>query len=268
MVAQQPPNLLGVGSNPTGRVDGRLGVRFPPGMFNYGDGMISVVIATMWRYQLFPDFLADMVHHHLVDEIILIDNDSARRPEHPVFSHPKIKFCDFKRNTFVNPAWNMGVIGARNDRVCIANDDVIFDLRVFDRVYDVLTPDVGAIGMSVLPNEMHHPDGAIRIVPWASGVNTFGFAMVMFIHKVNFELIPHELKIYFGDNFVFDNSLWRGLKVLLIQDIFYHSPYGVTGAQAVPNHKEIYKQEREVYRKVIESKGLDPKMWCAEHFSE
>jgi hypothetical protein len=228
--------------------------------------MISVVIATMWRYEPFANFLADMVHHHLVGEIIIIDNDSKNRPAHDVFDNPKIKISDFKRNIYVNPAWNIGVLGALYDKVCIANDDVIFDLRVFDRVYDQLTPDVGAIGLSVLPNEMHHVTGEIRIVPFTAGANTFGFAMVMFVHKQNFQLIPKNLQIYFGDNYIFDNSLWRGLRVLLIQEIFYHSPYGVTAEKAVPNHIEFFKREKEVYRDVIIANGRVPAEWCPEHY--
>lgn len=226
------------------------------------------MFATMWKYAPFVDFLADMVHHHRVGEIIIMDNDSQNRPVHDVFTHPKIKICDFKRNTYVNVPWNIGVLGAVNDKVCIANDDVIFDLRVFDRVYDEMTPDVGVIGLSVMPNEMHHVDGVIRIVPWTPGVNTFGFAMCMFIHKSNYQVIPDGLKMYFGDNFIFDNSIWRGLQVKVIQDVFYHSPYGVTGGTAVPNHIEFYQREKELYKNIIISKGHDPVKWCPEHFAE
>lgn len=229
--------------------------------------MISVVFATMWRYKPFSNFLADMVNHHLVGEIIIIDNDYEKRPNHEIFSHPKIKICNFKRNTYVNPAWNIGIIGAQHDKVCIANDDVIFDLRLFDRVYDNLTENVGCIGMSVLPNEMHHPIGEIKIVPWAPGINTFGFAMCMFIHKKNFELIPDSLKIYFGDNFIFDNSIWRKLPILLVQDVFYHSPYGVTGS-VISNKTEFFEREKEIYRNIIMSKGHTPALWCPEHFGD
>lgn len=230
--------------------------------------MISVVIATMWRYKPFADFLADMVHHHLVGEIIVIDNDYKNRPDHEIFSHEKIKLINFKRNTYVNPAWNIGVLGAQYNKVCIANDDIIFDLRIFDRVYDKLTPEVGCIGMSVLPNDIYHPVGEIKIVPWTPGVSTFGFAMAMFINKENFELIPRELEIYFGDNFIFDNSLWKKLQILLVQDVFYYSPYGVTAGVAVPNHYDFFLREKEIYRNIIMSKGHDPASWCPEHFGE
>jgi hypothetical protein len=229
--------------------------------------VISYVVATMWRYEYFVDFLEELVNHHLIGEIIIIDNDPTRRPISNVFLNGKIKILTTGENTFVNPAWNWGVREAQYDKVAIANDDIIFDLRVFQKIYNYITPDVGSIGLSVLPNEMHHVDGVIRVRDWNFDYNTFGFAMLMFVHKKSWEPIPEKLIAYFGDNFIFDNSLWNNRKIYLITDILYHSPYGQTGKD-LPFLKEMFEKEKIFYAEVIRSKGYDPKIWCPEHYKE
>ena len=231
--------------------------------------MISYIVATMWKYEPFVDFLKDLTDHYLIGEIIVIDNDPLNRPDSAVLHNSKIKILSTGQNIFVNPAWNWGVREAKFDKLAIANDDIIFDLRVFHKIYDYVIPQFGASGLSVLPNHMHNVDGAIRIKEWQPGYNTFGFAMLMFYHKMSWTYIPEELSVYFGDNFIFDNSLWKGKKNHLICDIFYYSPYGQTG-KSLPELTEFFRQEFEkeklVYGKIIEANGYDPKLWCPEHF--
>lgn len=227
--------------------------------------MFTVTIPTMWKYEPFCRFLCDLVEHPLVGEVIIVDNDFKNRPKHEIFFHEKIKLIDFGRNIFVNLAWNLGILTAKYDKVCVANDDIAYDLKVFNRVNNNLTPSVGVIGLSVLPCNDYTPDGEIRISKWNPGDNMFGFGMLFFVHKESFEAIPGGLDIYFGDNWVFDNSIWRGLPILLIKDIFYYSPYGQTGKHI--NHYEYFVKDKEEYRKVILSKGYLPELWCPEHYA-
>lgn len=232
--------------------------------------MISYVVPTMWKYEPFVDFLKDLVDHHLIGEIILIDNDPINRPQSDVFLNAKIKILTQGKNIFVNPAWNWGVSEAKFDKIAIANDDILFDARVFKRVYDFIIPEFGPAGLSVLPNEMYHVDGLIRIREWSPGINTFGFGMLMFVNKLSWTIIPNELDIYFGDNFIFDSALWQHKKIHVISDIFYHSPYGQTG-KSLPElssfMKSKFEKEKIVYSSIIQSNGYDPKYWCPEHYS-
>jgi len=226
--------------------------------------MFTVAIPTMWKFEPFVRFLHDMVNHHLIGEIIIIDNASHDRPKSDIFNHEKIKIVDFNRNIFVNLAWNIGILTAKYDKVCVANDDIIYDLRVFDRLNPYLTEKIGCAGLSVDHCERYRTDGEIRIKVWEPNDNAFGFGMLFFVHKKSFEAIPDKLDIYFGDNWVFDNSIWRDLPILLVQDLFYYSPYGQTGRHL--NHYEFFKRDREVYRNVILSKGYLPETWCPEHY--
>ena len=232
--------------------------------------MISYIVATMWRYEPFADFIKDLTQHHLIGEIIIIDNHPELRPNNLV-QHEKIKILTTGVNIFVNPAWNWGVAESKYDKLVIANDDLIFDMRVFNKIYDYIIPEYGASGLSVRSNEMHNVDGVIRINEWVPGSNTFGFPMLMFIHKQSWTRIPANLNIYFGDNFIFDNSLWSNKKIHLISDIFYYSPYGQTGKSDSEFAKYLrnqFEKEKKIYAELIKTKGLNPRHWCPEHYAD
>lgn len=218
--------------------------------------MISVVIPTMWKFEEFPNFLEILVQHPLINEIIIIDNDRSARPTRSVLNNVKVSLHDYGRNIFVNPAWNEGVRVAKNNKIAIVNDDIIFDTRVFDAVYNVLDT-VGCIGLNVTSPT---PTGLIKIVPLA-GQPTFGFGMLVFVTKYTYENIPDGLNIYYGDNFIFDNCLWRGLPILLIENLFFYTPYATT-TRTILDGAIRKSEEGLVYAEVITQHGRDPKIWC------
>ena len=190
----------------------------------------SVVVPTMWRYEPFVEFLTQIVACDQVDEIILINNDTARTPRAQILSHKKIKIYDFGRNTFVNPAWNFGVHVSRNDSVCILNDDLFFDLRLFERVAAVLSEDTGVIGMCPGLADFNQPtytDSNIKISPW-QGEHTFGFGCLMFIHKSWWIDVPDSLDIFYGDNWIFDSCTVRNRTNYIITNIEHQTPYATT----------------------------------------
>ena len=75
--------------------------------------MFSVIIPTMWRSMRLLGMLHRLYNSDDVDEIILIDNDKDSRFS---FENKKIKILEQDENIFVNPAWNLGVKEAKNER--------------------------------------------------------------------------------------------------------------------------------------------------------
>lgn len=190
----------------------------------------TVVVPTMWRAKdLFLPFLEKLCACDSVDEIIIFDNDNTKTPTQGL-DHPKIDLLDFGRNIYVNPAWNYGVQRARNDRVCILNDDVTFDLALFDKLASLLTTDAGVFGLC--PGVANHgqppvTDKTIDIIPWVDQ-DTLGFGCLMFINKNNWVDIPGELLIYYGDNFIFDKQLSLGRTNYIITNMDFHTPFAST----------------------------------------
>lgn len=212
----------------------------------------SIVVPTMWRYTPFVAFLEDLVKFSLIDEIIIINNNSSITPTSPVFSNSKIKMLDFGENIYVNPAWNIGVKESRNKKICILNDDMIFDIKVFFHVDEILSPTTGVIGICLGDANHNQPPfqtGSIKIKPW-EGEHTMGFGTLMFVHKDSWIDIPNDLKVYYGDNWIFDTALWQRRTNYLITDILYFTPHAQTSGTIVNNFLE---KESHIYRPALEA---------------
>ena len=196
----------------------------------------TIVVPTMWRCNdIFLPFIDRLCASDMVDDIVIINNDNEKKPDHD-FSNPKIRMLEFGRNIFVNPAWNLGVKLAHNDRVCIVNDDVAYDLAVLDKLYDMLTPSNGVFGLCPGVSDFAQipvTDKSIDIVEWA-GHHTYGFGSLMWINKKSWIDIPDGLDIYYGDNFIFDIQLLQGKKNYIVTNMDFNTPFaGTVGDTAV-----------------------------------
>jgi glycosyltransferase involved in cell wall biosynthesis len=198
----------------------------------------------------------------MIGEIIVVDNNNSERPNRSVLSNPKIKILNFNRNTFVNEAWNKGVEAAKYDKLCFCKDDIIFDSRVFNRTYDHITPELGVMGVSVAPWQEYITDGIINIKNYEAGDGQWGFSLCFFMHKSRYEPVPEQLKLFFGDNFVFDNCLWRNLPIKVIKNIWFYTPNSVTISQLDSEFlRKINVEEALEYKKILIQKGIDPYHW-------
>ena len=198
----------------------------------------SVVIPTMWKYEPFVNFLKDIVECPSVDEVIIINNAVDLTPaeyDKSLRHHEKIIEISYGENIFVNPAWNIGVQTSRNKKVCIINDDIIFDLRLFHHADRVLNEHTGVLGLCQGSTDWNQPtliDGSIDIRPWNNEVIS-AYGCLMFVHKDWWIDIPSDLKVYFGDNWIFDTCLMRGLHPHIITNLLFHTPYAVTSRDLV-----------------------------------
>lgn len=216
----------------------------------------------MWKFEPFVDFLKDLTAYDYVGEIVIIDNNSSERPNDEILNHSKVKILDFGRNIYTNPAWNEGVKVAKFDKLCICNDDIIFDLRLLREAHIHVTEDLGIMGPSIFPWNQNITDGLIRIKDYEHGDGQFGFSLCMFFHKSNWEPVPETMKLYFGDNFLYDNCLLKGFKIKVIKDIWFYTPLGGrTTVNTLPSEEtnELGINDAVAYRDFLLSKGVaDP----------
>lgn len=209
----------------------------PAGASKLGVVMISIIVPTMWRYEPFCNFLSTMVELDVVGEVILINNDITKTPNHPVLQHPKLVVKNYPSNIYVNPAWNIGAEAARFEHLCFLNDDVIVDLKVFvecDRfLRDKLeTERVGYISICPGLPQLTQPlvtDGTIQIVPFDKtwhGAMDWGAGSLFFVHKKYWIPIPDGIDVFCGDLWVWDSQHYlnkrRSFKIV---NCFYHSPF-------------------------------------------
>lgn len=195
--------------------------------------MFTIVIPTMWKSAFLLKFLYELVHVELVQEIIIINNDHKNTPRDDILFHGKVRMVDFGDNIYVNPAWNYGIKESKTNLVCLMNDDLTYDVRLFSKVKEFTENNNtwGSLGLS--PGVEHlsqrvHTSKDINFVQWESGQDLLGYGCLMFVQKNTWRDIPDGLDIYCGDAFIFDRSLWMGLNNYLITDILHEISYATT----------------------------------------
>ena len=191
----------------------------------------TVVVPTMWKYEPFNSFLNELLSHDNVGEVILIDNDPLKTPI-TLPNNTKLRYKTFGTNIYVNPSWNWGVENAVYDYVCILNDDMKFDLNVLEDLKAVLdNPNTGVCGIIPGVEQYGQPpvtDGNYKIIQWTPGVHQFGFGCLMFVNKNNWTHIPDEIKVYYGDYFIFDTFLAADKTNYCIINMKHETPYAQT----------------------------------------
>jgi glycosyltransferase involved in cell wall biosynthesis len=231
----------------------------------------SVIVPTMWRAnELFKDSLERLVEHDLVGEVIVINNYVEASPDWSVLRHKKVRVLDQIENIKVNPAWNLGVSEAKNEWVAIINDDLCFDTRLFDRVKDHIKSEGALYCFGVGGEEYNQPsvtDGKIDFVRWEYGMSSYGYGQLMITNKKFWKPIPNGLDFYFGDDYIFKNTLDRGSSVYIILNMEYEADFGSTTRELGIDQK-YYEHEKAIYDSWLkgiknEEGGTMKKILCA-----
>ena len=186
--------------------------------------MISIIIPTLFKCDLLFESLKRFERNLANDdELILIDNTNSSHD----FNSGNIRHLKYTTNNFVAPSWNIGVSEAKNDVLIIANDDVVFDYACYkSNIVEFFTnkPNAGLIGAN-LSNLSRPGHTNVNISNLSShghtNVNkstdvlefvetpkrTKGFGVLMAIHKQNYVEIPEVLRVFCGDDYLFDKQL-------------------------------------------------------------
>lgn len=166
--------------------------------------MISFIMPTLWKareiHRLIENF-KKITNKNV--ELILIDNKNSNFKD----NDPKITVIKCSKNIFVNPAWNLGVKLAKNEYICLLNDDVYFNFTTvinnFDRIWREYK-NIGIIGYNIDEkirseyNRELNDDNDILTLTNIDYV-PMGFGCCMFMKKDDYVYIDETYKIYWGD---------------------------------------------------------------------
>jgi GT2 family glycosyltransferase len=157
---------------------------------------ISVVIPTIWRGNNLVEFLSRLENSNRVGEVIIIDNSPSEK-NIDLSIYNKVRHIKMDENIYVNPAWNLGTELAKFDIVALGQDDILLQL---DFLEDIIFEDSTIIGIS----ESCYKDDC-RYDPKLIDVNVrnWGFGTFILYKKDSYHIIPNELKIWYGDDFLF-----------------------------------------------------------------
>ncbi|MCC7278851.1 MAG: glycosyltransferase family 2 protein [Chromatiaceae bacterium] len=206
--------------------------------------MVSIIVPTLWADPTFPSRVTDIAQCALVKEILVIDNNPHEAPD---LQHDKIEILKQRRNIYVNPAWNLGAKKSSGEFICFLNDDLAFKTEIIKFAVDLfrMNPAIGLIGL-----DWPHPTGDLH---WGlHGVLQSGFGCMIFIRRADFFAIPSGLKIWYGDNFMFELAVRRGKKVAAISGFTDRwQEHSISTNKIFKNIKEVVKRDETYWNRYI-----------------
>ncbi|MBB5598176.1 glycosyltransferase family 2 protein [Neomicrococcus lactis] len=162
--------------------------------------VFSVIIPTLQRSADLDPLVTQCASHPLVIEVLVINNASAPLS----WDSPKVRVLQQAENIYVNPAWNLGVVEAKGELLAILNDDLSFDLKVFEYCAEVLERGRFSI-LGPSPKAMNmSPRGKLR--HRLTSLHTEPFGTAMFMKRENYVPIPEDMKIWGGDDWLMLNQ--------------------------------------------------------------
>lgn len=164
--------------------------------------MITFIMPTLWRareiYNSIDNF-KKITNKNV--ELILIDNKNSNF----VDTDPRITVIKCSKNIFVNPAWNLGVKLAKNEYICLLNDDIHFNFTTiinnFQKIWSEYK-NVGIIGYNANKRteynvDLNNDSDVLTLTEIDCVPN--GFGCCMFMKKDDYVYIDETYKIYWGD---------------------------------------------------------------------
>jgi beta-1,4-mannosyl-glycoprotein beta-1,4-N-acetylglucosaminyltransferase len=174
---------------------------------------IDLVIPTMWCDENFIESLEKYCSYESVKNIYLIDNQKSQRPNNSILQHSKIKLICYNKNIYVNPAWNEGYYRSNADVICLLNDDVFVEEKLFDYVANLNMSDIDIIGSYLkgtidnfhIHSQHYKQDELIKLnvnKKQPIGGQSYAFGVCMFVKRSSYKVIPSLYKIWYGDDYL------------------------------------------------------------------
>lgn len=213
--------------------------------------MFSIIIPTLLKdTEVLNKLLSQLNEDNTVGEIIIIDNSCSSFKS----DYSKVKVHVPEENLFVNPAWNLGIKLSSSDfkYFGILNDDIIFQKNLFEQVHDFLesaAEDVGLLGIDCIANtpksqfDTYPENTTVKMMETSKLEGFFGSAF--FGDKKNYFEIPDEMKVFYGDHFLFTRNIQAGHKNYKITNI------GVKHLESLSSHSspfiaKMFKKDRKI----------------------
>jgi hypothetical protein len=177
-------------------------------------------------------------------EFILIDNS------HGCYLDPELTILIPKENLFVNKAWNIGVELAKNNIVCLLNDDIEINFQTIKHNLEAINNlDFGIIGFDANRNLGTEFNTNVDVFEFKEAECRYlGFGCMMFIRKENYIKIDERLRIFFGDDLLY---WWN-------KDYHKRKIYNITNFKAVgelsvtsKDYEHVMQLESDTFQDVV-----------------
>jgi len=201
----------------------------------------SVIIPTMWCSDLIFKLLDMLNDNDMVGEIILIDNDSSKKPKQ-ITSTSKLRIIEQEQNIYVNPSWNLGVELANYPNICISNDDLVWNVQILPIIFENIH--LGIIGQAT----SNYFEGDTEIKIEAITERNWGWGCCFFLHKDNWIPIPSELKVAYGDDWLISKIKPYQISGTIVETEPH--PWGLSRTASKNEFVEISFRDEEAFKKL------------------
>lgn len=215
---------------------------------------LSVIIPTLQRdVETLNNLVSALVSDEIVDEVLIIDNSLQGYS----FDNAKVRVIVPEENLFVNPSWNLGVREAKNEYVCLANDDIRIANNFCTKVLENFSDNFGIVGMNTkdVINTRNEENEVVIDINKVEITNskevgfrpvkfrTHNFGIMMFFKKENYVEIPEDLKIFYGDDWIIYQANKKGKQsqVCTSQNIYH------LGSLSSCKFVDVAKKEDKIY---------------------
>ena len=214
---------------------------------------VTVIIPTLMRSFTFDVLLEMLERSPSVKEVIVIDNSPGKSFDHIT---TKIKAIQEPVDMFVNPAWNEGVRRCHTDYYLLMNDDVICDDNPIRLCAEMLEDDSVDVVISRTQEDSigeymgRFVSDDVEFIKSPFDKQLLSGCFIMG-RKQDWVPIPETIKVFYGDNWIFDQAVFRRGKriALLYSDFICH--YRSTTIKAEGTYKTpIFDQEGLEYLKL------------------
>ena len=218
--------------------------------------MISYIIPTLWKspniFKLIEGF------ESIKDkdaELIIINNDIKANIFKP--NDNRIRVFQMDENQFVNPSWQLGFEHSTNKRICIVNDDIVFNVKRFHEF--VIKSNAKAICMTNWNRINKDLDTWELVDNNSPNARPAGGGQLMMVMKHNWPTLPYNMKLWHGDDIIYYyNTLIKKEKFCFIRGMAVTGDQSVSvNSSAIPKKMgETFTQDTLEYYKKMHTLGL------------
>ncbi len=140
-----------------------------------------------------------------IEEILIVNNNRNLKKN---FVGNKVRTIGVGVNIYVIPAWNLGIVFSKTEKVILANDDIFLDCDFNDLMVQINDVDLKGkiIGPASTCYDKRFTNIGMQIVKSKSAMFPHGFGVFIILTKKDYQSvsIPKEMKVWYGDKLLYE----------------------------------------------------------------